>query len=65
LNFFFILLDSRIENKLHPREESKGYGNPLEIINNDYSLINEYEIERYFYTIENEPNSEIYCLVKE
>ena len=61
---FYALLDSKIEYNLHPRVESKGYGNPSEIINNDYSLVNEYEVENIFYTIENEPNSEIYCLAK-
>lgn len=62
---FYSLLDSKIEYKLYTRVESKGNGNPSEIINRNYSLINEYEVENYFYTIENEPNSEIYCLVKE
>ena len=62
---FYALLDNKNEYNLHPRVSKKAYGNTSEIIDGSYSLINEYEIENYFYTIKNEPNSEIYCLVKD
>ena len=61
--YYYSLLDSKNENNLHPRVSRKGYDNLNSQLQGNYILVNEYESEQLFYTIENEPNSEIYCLV--
>ena len=61
--YYYVLLDSKNENNLHPRVSRKGYDSPKELLNGEYYFANEYENEQLFYVIESEPNSEIYCLV--
>ena len=60
---YYVLINSKNENNLHPRVSKKGYGIPKKVLDESYSLINEYESESTFYINKNEPNSEIYCLV--
>ena len=59
---YYCILDSKNENNLHPRINRKEYKKPGEVLNSNYSLINEYEKETIYYIIPSEPNSEIYCL---
>ena len=60
---YYVSINSKNENNLHPRVSKKGYDIPSKVLDSSYSLINEYESESTFYIYKNEPNSEIYCLV--
>ena len=60
---YYCILDSKNENNLHPRINRKGYKRPEGVLKNDYTSINEYEKEKNYYIIPDEPNSEIYCFI--
>ena len=61
--YYYALLESKNENNLHPRVSRKGYDIPKTQLEGSYILVNEYESEQLYYAIENEQNSETYCLV--